>query len=506
LAITSREMRALELNSEYFGVSRLQLMENAGRAVAEEILARFKPGETKVAIFCGLGGNGGDGFVTARHLAGHGFKVTVILAGKSKNITDEEARKNWLALQSLKDVVSLHEAYDSSLVPSVEANVVVDALLGIGLEGVPRPPILQMIKKINESNKFCVAVDVPTGINSDTGEILGEAVKANLTITFHKVKLGLKEAKAEIGELVIKKIGLPEEFERYAGPGDVKFAIKKRPAGAHKGYFGRLLVVGGSETFSGAPTLVALAALRAGVDLVYVAAPHRIAYAISSMSPNLITVKMEGDYLSTRNISIIRRYLETSTAMVMGPGLGLHKDTRDAVKEIVKAVEESKVPLLLDADGLKAFAESKRKVDSPLILTPHAGEYKLLTGREPPKDLNERAEDVRKTAEDLDTIVLLKGHTDLISDGTRVKLNFTGNPGMTVGGTGDILSGIVGAFLAWGADPFEAAVAGAFINGAAGDFVREEKGYHMVPTDLLDWIPKVMDDPMCHLKVRRSAT
>jgi len=506
LAITSREMRALELNSEYFGVSRLQLMENAGRAVAEEILARFKPDETKIAILCGLGGNGGDGFVTARHLASHGFKVAVILAGKSKDIADEEARKNWFALQSLKDVVSLREAYDSSLTLSVEANVVVDALLGIGLEGVPRPPVLQMIKKINESNRFCVAVDVPTGINSDTGEILGEAVKANLTITFHKAKLGLKKAKAEIGELVIKKIGLPEEFERYAGPGDVKLAIKRRPAEAHKGYFGKLLVVGGSETFSGAPTLVALAAFRAGVDLVYVAAPHRIAYAISSMSPNLITVKMEGDHISTRNISIIRRYLETSTAMVMGPGLGLHKDTRDAVKEIVKSVEESKVPLLLDADGLKAFAEFKRKVDSPLVLTPHAGEYRLLTGHEPPKDLNERAEDVRKTAEELNAVVLLKGHTDVLSDGIRVKLNFTGNPGMTVGGTGDVLSGVVGAFLACGIDPFEAGVAGAFINGAAGDFVMEEKGYHMVPTDLLEWIPRVVDDPMSHLKVRMSAT
>jgi hydroxyethylthiazole kinase-like uncharacterized protein yjeF len=506
LAITSREMRALELNSEYFGVSRLQLMENAGRAVAEEILARFKPDETKIAILCGLGGNGGDGFVTARHLASHGFKVAVILAGKSKDIADEEARKNWFALQSLKDVVSLHETYDSSLTPSFEANVLVDALLGIGLEGVPRPPILQMIKKINESNRFCVAVDVPTGINSDTGEILGEAIKANLTITFHKAKPGLKKAKTEIGELLIKEIGLPEEFERYAGPGDVKLAIKKRPAEAHKGYFGRLLVVGGSETFSGAPTLVALAAFRAGVDLVYVAAPHRIAYAISSMSPNLITVKMEGDHISARNISIIRRYIETSSAMVMGPGLGLHTDTRDAVKEIVKAVEASKVPLLLDADGLKAFAEFKRKVDSPLVLTPHAGEYKLLTGHEPPKDLNERAEDVRKTAEELNAVVLLKGHTDVLSDGTRVKLNFTGNPGMTVGGTGDVLSGVVGAFLAWGTDPFEAGVAGVFINGAAGDFVMEEKGYHMVPTDLIEWIPKVMDDPMSHLKVRMSAT
>jgi len=499
-------MQALELNSEYFGVSRLQLMENAGRAVAEEIYARFKPNKTKVAIFCGLGGNGGDGFVAARHLISYGFQVTVILAGKSKDIADEEARKNWLALQSLKDVLRLHEVYDSSLIPSVKANVVVDALLGIGLKGEPRPPILQMIRRIKESKAFCVAVDVPTGIDPDTGKTLGEAVKADLTVTFHKAKPGLKKAKTNVGELVIKNIGLPEKFERYAGPGDVKLAIKERHAEAHKGDFGRLLVVGGSETFSGAPAFVSLAALRAGVDLVYVAAPHRTAYTISSMSPNLITIKLEGDYLSTRNISVIRRYVENSTAIVMGPGLGLHKDTRDAVKEIIKVAEERETPLLLDADGLKAFAESERKVDSPLVLTPHAGEYKLLTGREPPNDLNKRAEDVRKTAKKLDAVVLLKGHTDVISDGNRVKLNFTGNPGMTVGGTGDTLSGIIGAFLAWRADPFEAAVAGAFINGAAGDFVRAKKGYHMVSTDLLEWIPKVMDDPMSHLKVCKSAT
>ncbi len=506
MSITSREMRALELNSEYFGVSRLQLMENAGRGVAEEILTRFKPEKANVALFCGLGGNGGDGFVTARHLASRGFKSVVILAGKSRNITDEEARKNWFALQSLKNVISLHEAYDSSIIPSVEANVVVDALLGIGLEGAPRPPISQMIKRINESKAFCVAVDVPTGVNSDTGEILGEAVTADLTVTFHRTKPAFDKADAQVGELVIKKIGLPEEIERFAGPGDVRMAIKKRSAKAHKGDFGRLLVIGGSETFSGAPTLVALAALRAGVDVAYIAAPHTTAHAISSMSPDLITVKMEGDYLNAGNVSVIHRHLKNSTAVVMGPGLGLHKDTRDAVKDIVKMVEERKTPLVLDADGLKAFAEFKRKVGSPLTLTPHTGEYKLLTGHVPPEDLNERAEDVRKTADNLNAIMVLKGNTDIISDGTRVKFNFTGNPGMTVGGTGDVLSGVIGAFLAWGSDPFEAAVAASFINGAAGDFVSEEKGYHMVPTDLLEWIPEVMDDPMSHLQVRRSAT
>ena len=504
--ITSREMRALELNSEYYGVSRLQLMENAGRGVAAEIASRFKSEEARVVVFCGSGGNGGDGFVAARHLTSLGFKVEVILAGRPADIVDKETQKNWLALQPLKDAVTLHEVYDSTLIPSLEAEVVVDALLGIGLKGTLRPPILQLVRKINEMKAFRVAVDVPTGINSDSGEVLGEAVKADLTVTFHEAKPGLTKAKEYMGEIITRDIGLPKEFERFAGPGDVSLVVKPRPPEAHKGDFGRLLVIGGSEVFSGAPALVAFAALRAGVDLTYIAAPEKTAHAISSMAPDLITVKLEGEHLNPRNTPIIKRYLETSTAVVMGPGLGLHKETKEAVKDIIKLVEEEKTPLLLDADGLKAFAEFKRKVKWPLVLTPHAGEYQILTGRKLPEDLAKRAVEVQKTARNLNAVILLKGHVDVISDGKRVKLNFSGNPGMTVGGTGDVLSGVVGAFLSQGADPFEAAVAGAFINGAAGDFVRNERGYHMVPTDLLEWIPHVMNDPMSHLKVRKSAS
>jgi hydroxyethylthiazole kinase-like uncharacterized protein yjeF len=184
--------------------------------------------------------------------------------------------------------------------------------------------------------------------------------------------------------------------------------------------------------------------------------------------------------------------------------LGLHKETQETVKEIMKIVEAKKIPMLLDADGLKAFAEFKRRIETRAVLTPHAGEYQILTRQKLPESLEERVESVRRTAQNLDTVILLKSHVDLVSDGYRVKLNFTGNPGMTVGGTGDILSGIVAAFLSQGVDPFEAAVAGAFINGAAGDFVKAEKGCHMVSTDLLDWIPKIIDDPMCHLDLRKG--
>ncbi len=503
--ITSREMRALEVNSEYFGVSRLQLMENAGRGVTAEIASRFTPDKVKVAVFCGLGGNGGDGFVAARHLICLGFKVEVILAGRSDSISSDEARRNWLALQPLKGNITFHEVYDSSNIPSIEAEVVVDALLGVGLKGTLRPPVLQMVREINRMKTFRVSVDVPTGIDSDSGDVLGRAVRADLTVTLHKKKPGLEKAKRYTGELVVRDIGLPSEFERFTGPGDVSLVVKTRPPEAHKGEFGRLLVVGGSEVFSGAPALVALAALRTGVDLTHIAAPHKTAYAISSMSPGLITIKLEGDHLNPRNMAVIKRYLETSNAVVMGPGLGENVETKKAVAEIINLMENARKPLLLDADGLKAFAEFKRKLGFPIVLTPHAGEYRILTGREPPKDLGKRATEVKKSTGELGAVMLLKGQVDVISDGKRVKLNFTGNPGMTVGGTGDTLSGIIGAFLAQRIDPFEAAVAGAFINGAAGDIVQSEKGYHMVPTDIIELIPRVINDPMSIVKVRKSA-
>ncbi|MEM0095985.1 MAG: NAD(P)H-hydrate dehydratase [Candidatus Bathyarchaeia archaeon] len=502
-AITSREMRALELNAEYFGVSQLQLMENAGRSVAQEIASRFTP-DKKVAVFCGLGGNGGDGFVAARHLASMGFKVVVILAGKASEISHKAALENWRVLQFLKESITIHEVYDSSLIPDIDADIAVDALLGIGTKGRLKPPIKQLVEKINSLNAFKLAVDVPTGIDSDTGEVLGTAVKANLTITFYKTKRGLEVAKEYTGELKVKDIGLPQELENYAGPGDVKLVVKARVPESHKGDYGRLLVIGGSETFSGAPALVALAALRTGVDLAYIAAPQKTAYAISAMSPDLITIKLDGEHLNVGNVPTLKTYVEKSDAVVLGPGLGLHMETRDAVKALIDVVEGAGKPLLLDADGLKAFAEFKRKLNTPVVLTPHAGEYAILTGKTLPENIREKALETQKTAAELGAVILLKGPVDIIADEKKFKLNFTGNPGMTVGGTGDVLSGIVGAFLAQSADPFEAAVAGAFVNGAAGDFAFAEKGYHMMASDLLEWIPKVLDDPMSHLKVQKT--
>jgi len=502
--ITSRAMRALEINAQYFGLTLLQLMENAGRSVAQQTVNRFH-NTKKVTIFCGLGGNGGDGFVAARHLLAAGFEVQVILIGRSRDISHEAALSNWVGLQALQDKITLYEVMDSSLLPKVKSDIIIDAILGTGTRGTLRPPITQTIEEINKSNAYKIAVDAPTGIDSDTGNILGSAIKADLTVTFHRSKKGLENAKKFVGELVVADIGLPVEIEKFVGPGDVFIFKKARSPTAHKGDFGRLLVVGGSELYAGAPALVSLAALRTGTDLVYLAAPEKTALAISSISPDLITIKLEGNYLKPRNIETLKPYFGMVDAVVIGPGLGLAPETAKFVEACVDEAEKAKKPLLLDADGLKAFAKIKRPLKTPLILTPHAGEYEVLTGVKLPENQEEKILAIKKSAKKLNAVLLVKGKVDIISDGEYAKLNLTGNPGMTVGGTGDVLSGIVGGLLAQNVDAFEASAAGAFVNGAAGDFVAREIGYHMVATDLLDWIPRVLDDPMSHLKVRTTS-
>lgn len=490
--VSSRDMVALELNAKHFGISHLQLMENAGSAVAGEVIKRAKKG--RCVVFCGCGKNGGDGFVAARHLFSLGFKVTVLLIGREGSIEYENCRRNWEAIKCLRGIETIQCA-DSSLIPSIKrSDVVIDALLGIGIKGDLRPPLLQAVQAINEIKGYKVSIDVPTGIDPDSGKVMGSAVRADLTVTFHRAKVGLSKAKRHTGEIVVRDIGLPSEIESYVGPGDLYLVEKGRPMEAHKGDFGRLMIIGGSDVYSGAPALAAMAALRTGVDIVYIAAPEKTAYGISSMSPNLITIKLRGEILGPKSVATIRGWLEKADALIVGPGLGLHKDTVQSVWSVLQIMERMRLPVLLDADGLKAFAQARRKFKIPnLVLTPHAGELRMLTGEEPPKRLEGRSKEVRAKAKEIGAVILLKGNVDVISDGARVKYNFTGNPGMTVGGTGDTLSGIVGAFLAQGFDPFESACAGAFVNGAAGDMAAEELGYHLVPMDIVQRIPRVLE-------------
>lgn len=502
--ITSQESRVLDRNSEYLGVSTLQLMENAGKAISDEISARSSP-NSKIAVYLGTGRNGGDGMVAARHLASRGYQVTVVLVGMPSEIGDEATSRNWRALNKMHESVRIEIAQDSSQVPLQKCDVVIDALLGTGTRGDLRQPVTRAVEVINQMKCFKVAVDVPTGIDSDSGKILGTALKADLTLTFHARKPGLRLAEQYCGEVKVVGIGIPHEAATYAGPGDVEDVVRTRDPQAHKGDFGRLLVIGGSETYTGAPALVALAALRAGVDLVFVAAPEKTAMAIASFSPNLITVRLPGEHLNENNLESLKTHIQRSTCVAMGPGLGTHRETTAAVAKILSVLRESKKPVLVDADAIKAMGRTKEKVGFPVVVTPHAGEFHVLSGQAPSADVRLRSEEVRSLANILGGTVLLKGHVDVISDGERVKLNRTGNPAMTVGGTGDVLSGIVAGLMAMGTQGFRASVAGAFINGAAGDLARLEFGDHLAPTDLIHLIPKIMNDPMAHARVAKAS-
>ncbi|RLE55179.1 MAG: bifunctional ADP-dependent NAD(P)H-hydrate dehydratase/NAD(P)H-hydrate epimerase [Candidatus Methanomethylicota archaeon] len=503
-AVTVEEMTAIDVNSEYLGASRLVLMENAGAEVARAIREKMEVKNKKVVVVSHLGNKGGDGFVTARHLAILGADVTVVLIGDPLKIRSAEARKNWSILKEMESSVKIIVIKDSSKLHLLEevlknANLVVDALLGTGVKGELRPPISNIVKLINEARKtgaFTVAIDLPTGIHPNTGEVLGVAVEAHLTVTHHKPKIGLLSEKSRkyVGELRVANIGIPPEAELFAGPGDVLIALKERKPTAHKGDFGRIVIIGGSKDYSGAPALAGLAALRAGADLSIIIAPKAISTSIRSYSPNLIVREYEGDYLNSSGVELALKEGKRANALIIGPGLSINEQVEDAVHKILEEFKKLNIPVVVDADAIKACAT---KIDSlhnlKGVITPHVGEFKTLTQIQlPPEDKGgwkNRIDIVRREAEKLKTTILLKAHYDIISNGVKVKVNRTGNPGMTVGGTGDVLAGLTAAFLAWNTTPMRAATAAAFINGLAGDLAVNEKGYHILASDVIEKIP-----------------
>jgi NAD(P)H-hydrate epimerase len=288
-------------------------------------------------------------------------------------------------------------------------------------------------------------------------------------------------------------------LKQSSGKMDVKSVVpKRRPPESHKGDFGRLLVIGGGSRYVGAPALVGMAALRSGADLAIIAATERAAGIINSFSPDLITIQLPGRDLEPAALSEIWSELKRSTAVVVGPGLGTQPLTRDAVIALARTLREKypKLPALFDANGLKVLAAGPDLAKGmPWVMTPHAGEFKILTGTELDSNLQKRAEQVRQAAQELGCTILLTGNVDIIASTTgELKLNRTGNPGMTVGGTGDVLAGVVGALLSQGVEPFKAAVAGAWIAGRAGDLCFKERGYEFIASDLLDKLPAVFKE------------
>ena len=465
-----------DINAKWLGITPYQLMENAGAGVARVIEERFGKG-LRIAVFSGTGNNGGDGFVAARHLSFEN-DVTLFLVGDEAKIRSEEARHNWEILKGL-DSVKVKALKDSAYIKFLDLSgydVIVDALLGAGTKGEPREPIRSTIEKINEyaGRAEIVSIDLPSGYPSNV------RVKADFAVTFQWDK-----EEYEGFERVVVKIGYPRELYHLVGPGDAKFALRKK--GEHKGQNGKLLVIGGSEDYFGAPYLAARAAAYI-VDLVYLAMPEYSAKRITD--PDVILRPVEGRNFTEEHIEEVLKLVEKVDAVVIGPGMGLAEETKGFVREFVRRCEK---PMVIDADALKAVAEDLSVLEGKtFILTPHAGEFGVLFGEKPEGGLEEKAKLVMEKASQVGGVVLLKGAYDIISDGGVWKYNRTGNRGMTTGGTGDVLAGLVGALLALGNEPLRAASAGAFLNGLAGDITKEELGENFTALELAKRVPKAV--------------
>ena len=495
--ITSVDVAVIDMNSEALGVSRLQLMENAGRSIAEEIAKRVDRG-ARIAILAGPGGNGGDGLAAARHLAFKGYVVDVMLLTRPEDIRSHEAQTMYKAIEFMDTTIELRIVRNPGMLNLRGYDVIVDALLGTGLRGAPRSPYAEAIEAINKSDGLKVAVDVPSGLDADTGEAPGPCVKADVTVTFHKPKPGLLRRPDIVGELVVASIGVPPEAEIYVGPGDVAYRLPRRSWRVHKGQAGRVLVVGGSEDYIGAPIISALAAQRGGVDLVYIAAPRKV-IDVAARYPTLIPVELkDSPWLHPSHVERILEIAKRADAIVIGMGLGLKDEVQEAVHRLLVNIPKNK-PIVIDADALKMLRDKRELIRNNMVLTPHEAEFSTLFGVRPApvEDLLNRAMTVAQQARQYNNVtILLKGPIDVITDGKRIRFNKTGAPAMSTGGTGDALAGITAALLAKGVKPFDAACIAAYINGAAGALAYKEYGESMTALDLVERIHVVINDPL----------
>ncbi|XVH31326.1 NAD(P)H-hydrate dehydratase [Haloferacaceae archaeon DSL9] len=472
--ITSDRMAAVDANAAALGVPQKQLMESSGNAVARAVKAVADPGAT-VALVCGRGNNGGDAFAAARFLSD--YDATVSLLGRPETIATDIARENWDALRATE--IDCEVVLDSSGVDLGDPDVVVDAVLGTGVTGDLREPEATAAAAINETDALVVAVDVPSGLDADTGEGAETAVRADRVVTFHDTKPGL----ADLGATVeVADIGIPEAAELFVGPGDLRRV--GRESDSHKGENGDVLVIGGGP-FTGAPALSASAVLRAGGDLANVACPESVADAIRGYTPDLIVHGLDGDRLRPDHVDELLERADGKTAVVIGPGLGGAEETLDAVGDFLSSFDGRAV---VDADALQVVPDVD--TDATLICTPHQGEFAKMGG-EGSDDWRERMANAESYAAEHGHVMLVKGDYDVISDGEETRVSRSGNPGMTVGGTGDVLAGATAA-LASAIDPFEAACIAAYANGRAGDRMFDERGYGYVASQMLEQLPDAL--------------
>lgn len=442
-------------------------MDNAGRAVADAVMKR---GEGDVLVMCGPGNNGGDGIVAARYIKGKRVHLFLSKAQETEAKLHEE-------LEAVGNLIV------KELPKAGKGWVIVDALLGVGIRGEPREPYASLIQYINrcrEEGSYVISVDVPSGFPTSL------AVRPQITVTMHDAKEGMNPENS--GEIVVADIGIPKDAVDYTGPGEM-LLYPVPSSSSHKGNNGIVTVIGGGA-FSGSTVFSSLAAYRTGADLVYTIVPRSSYSTVAAFSPNLMVFHTKQDFFAIEDLEAVMPWVKRSGAIVIGPGMEVRRESEEFTTRLL---QESTVPSVVDAGAIEIVGKTGVRRRAPTVYTPHAREFEKLTGEKVCESLEERKAQVMRCAGQLGGTILLKGVPDVISDGKRVKLNRTGNAGMTVGGTGDVLTGEVAELLAKGCSPFDAARVAAFINGTAGSICFVSKSYGLLATDVIEAIPTVLE-------------
>ncbi len=491
------------------GIPGIVLMENAGRG-AKRIIESHYPDlfNRKVAVFSGKGNNGGDGFVIARHLSNMGIYVKVFLLTVGDDLRGD-AKINFDIIRRMG--TDIFELRDESCIDLIQDelkgfDLIIDAIFGTGLNSDVKGIFWEVIELINKTDIPTVSIDIPSGLSADTGRVLGNCVKADLTVTFAHPKLGLliHQGPENVGKLETIDISIPgylienENIQNHLIVGnELKPLIPPRHPDSHKGDFGHLLVVAGSAGKTGAAALTCLGAMRVGVGLVTLGIPESLNHIMENKLTEVMTEPLfecTPGFLGIKAIEKIMELTKGKNALALGPGLSTKEETVELVARIIKEIT---IPIVIDADGINAFAKNKdtlKEAKSPIVLTPHPGEMARLTGTTVAEIQDNRIEISRSFAKEYCVHIVLKGSRTVITDPKGdVYINPTGNPGMATGGMGDVLTGMISSFIAQGLDITDAAKLAVFSHGLAGDTIVCERGeIGLLATDVIERIPSVL--------------
>lgn len=509
--VTAEEMRSIDKKTiQEYGISGSVLMERAGLAVANKIKELFD--KKKVVLLSGGGNNGGDGLVVARNLYNWGWDVKVQLMLKEDKLSPD-----CLAQYRIAKQIGVPIEFRTSISEKdISSAIIVDALLGTGINKPVTSPMSNAITFLNKSDVQVVSIDIPSGISSDNAQVMGEAVRADYTVTFGLPKIGhIMHPGAEFtGRLFVEDIGFPEELlnseilkAEIVEKTDASKLLPERPKYSHKGDYGHVLVVGGSKGKTGAALMTARSCLRTGAGMVTIG----VSESLLDVFQERVTEEMVLPLTDAGN-GVLSKYaykdiidflIEKADVLAIGPGLTSNENITNLLKELVKTAT---VPMILDADAINSIVGERdifKDMKAPVILTPHVGEMaRLLKGASSKgqggiTDMIQKIEQDRintaaSFAKETGVYLVLKGVPTVISEPNgRVLVNTTGNPGMATAGSGDVLTGMIAAFLGQGLSPLDASVLGAYIHGLAGDIAASEKGMHsLIATDIIDKLPE----------------